>query len=140
MLVSMNIMQLWKIHPFFKYCLSIWENCLYGTMQTMSLEQTAIHFCSECETFLKLGKEQNVIPPNVFYLFFVSTHYARGLFECLTVRITENQRCFTNRNNQDQSSIFSHKGKGEVTIFCIVLTRFYLPSSSLPSLPHTHRR
>lgn len=97
----------------------------YGTMETMCLEQTAIHFCSECEMFLKFGKRTKC---HSFCVLFMLCFYSLcwGLFECLAVSITGNQRCFTNKNNQDQSSVFSHKGKGEVTIF-------YCSNSLLPA-------
>lgn len=57
------------------------KNCLYSTGKNdfcNLVSKLPSDFCSECETFLKLGKEQSVIPPNVFCLFFVSSHNAMG--------------------------------------------------------------
>lgn len=61
----------------------------------------------------------------VYSLFLLIMPWA---LECLTVIIAANQTCFTNRNNQEQSSVFSYKGKGFLTtttkkkLFLLALT------------------
>lgn len=103
-------------------------------LRLQPLEQTANHFCSECEAFLKLGKKRTKCHSSkcllIILCFYASCH---GLFECLTISITGKQRRpFTNKkNNQDQSSVFSHKGKGEVTIFFLILFQLALTCQAL---------